>query len=164
MVIVSSKIVTYYLMIFGKTVCIWTVLERVTYWIIFHTLWWRQLHYSAKFIKNLIDSTDHDILDAKIGPREMKIQCPEMIIIGHLNINSIRNKFDALSFITDTNIDILLISETKLNDSFLSAQFRLKGFCTPYRIDRNSKGGGFLSYFREDIPLRFLGSGSTCNI
>ena len=82
----------------------------------------------------------------------MKIQCPEMIIIGHLNINSIRNKFDALSFITDTNIDILLISETKLNDSFLSAQFRLKGFCTPYRIDRNSKGGGFLSYFREDIP------------
>ena len=94
----------------------------------------------------------------------MKIQCPEMIIIGHLNINSIRNKFDALSFITDTNIDILLISETKLNDSFLSAQFRLKGFCTPYRIDRNSKGGGFLSYFRGDIPSRFLGSGSTCNI
>ena len=41
----------------------------------------------------------------------MKIQCPEKIVIGHLNINSIRNKFDALSFIIDTNIDILLISE-----------------------------------------------------
>ena len=54
------------------------------------------------------DSTKHnDIVDAKIGLREMKIQCPEKIIVGHLNINSIRNKFDALSFIIDTNIDIL---------------------------------------------------------
>ena len=64
----------------------------------------------------------------------------------------------------DTNIDILLISETKLDDSFSSAQFRLKGFCTPYILDRNSKGGGLLLYFREDIPSRFLNSGSTCNI
>ena len=82
----------------------------------------------------------------------MKIQCPEKITVGHLNINSIRNKFDALSFIIDTNIDILLISETKLDDSFSSAQFRLKGFCTPYRFDRNSEVGGLLLYFREDIP------------
>ena len=85
----------------------------------------------------------------------MKIQCSEKIIVGHLNINSIRNKFDALSFIIDTNIDILLISETKLDGSFASAQFRLKGFCTPYGLDRNAKGSGFLSYFREDIPSRF---------
>ena len=93
----------------------------------------------------------------------MKIQCPEKIIVAHLNMNSIRNKFDALSFIIDTNIDILLISETKLDDSFSSAQFILKEFFTPFRLDRNSKGGGLLSYFREDIPSRFLNSGSTCN-
>ena len=72
-----------------------------------------------------------------------------------------RNKSDVLPFIIDTNIDIY--SETKLDDSFSSAQFRLKGFCTPYRLDRNSKGGGLLLYFREDIPSRFLNSGSTCN-
>ena len=119
----------------------------------------------TNIITNSFDSTKHnDIVDAKIGIREMKIQCPEKIIVGHFNINSIRNKFDALSFIIDTNIDILLISETKLDDSFSSAQFRLKGFCTPYRLDRNSKGGGLLLYFREDIPSRFLNSGSTCNI
>ena len=86
------------------------------------------------------------------------------MIVGYLNINSKRNKFDALFLIIDTNIDVLLISETKLDDSFSSAQFRLKGFCTPYRLDRNSKGGGLLLYFREDIPSRFLNSGSTCNI
>ena len=47
----------------------------------------------------------------------MKIQqCPEKTNVGHLTINSIRNKFDALSFIIGINIDILLISETKLDD------------------------------------------------
>ena len=61
----------------------------------------------------------------------MKIQWPEKITVVHLNINLIRNKFDALFFFIDTKIDILLISETKLNDSFASAQFRSKGFCTP---------------------------------
>ena len=72
----------------------------------------------------------------------MKNQCPEKISVGNLNINSIRNKFDALSFIIDTNIDISLIS--KLDDSFSSAQFRLKGFCTSCRLDRNSKGTNIL--------------------
>ena len=119
----------------------------------------------GKIIPDSFDSTEHnDILDAKTALRKMKIQCPEKIIVDHLNINSIRNKFDALSFITDTNTDILLISETKLDDSFSSAQFRLNGFCTPYRSDRNSKGGALLLCFREDIPSRFLNSGSTCNI
>ena len=55
------------------------------------------------------------------------------------------NKFDALSFIIGTNIDILLISETKLDDYFSSAQFRLKGFYTSYGIEWYSKEGGFLS-------------------
>ena len=85
----------------------------------------------------------------------MKIQCPEKIIVGHFNINSIRNKFDALSFIIDTNIDILLISETKLDDSFSSAQFRLKGLLTPYRLDRNSKGGGLLLHLRDGFNQDF---------
>ena len=47
---------------------------------------------------------------------------------------------------------------------FPSAQFRLKGSCPPYRLYRDSKRDGFLSYFREDIPSRFLNSGSTYNI
>ena len=58
----------------------------------------------------------------------MKIQRPEKIIVGYLNMNSIGNKLGALSFIIDTNIDILLISEIELDDSFSSAQYRLKGF------------------------------------
>ena len=91
-----------------------------------------------------------------------KIQWPEKITVAHLNVNLIRNKFDALFFFIDTKIDILLISETKLNDSFASAQFRLKGFCTPYRLDRNSKGAEFYqTLMKYSIKVS---NGSTCNI
>ena len=55
--------------------------------------------------------------DAKVGFQVMKSKCPDKLIMGHLNINSIRNKFDALSLIFKNNVDILMISETKLDDS-----------------------------------------------
>ena len=40
------------------------------------------------------------------------------IIILHLNIKSIRNKFDDLKLIIDENVDILYIAETKIYESF----------------------------------------------
>ena len=84
--------------------------------------------------------------------------------MGHLNINSVRNKFEALTYIIDNNIDLLLISETKLDDSFPTAQFQMKDFSVPYRYDRNGKGGGLLLYIREDIQSKLLISKSKCNI
>ena len=84
--------------------------------------------------------------------------------MGHLNINSVRNKFEALTYIIDNNIDLLLISETKLDDSFPTAQFQMKDFSVPCRYDRNGKGGGFLRYIREDILSKLLISKSKCNI
>ena len=53
--------------------------------------------------------------------KKIKIQLPDILILGHLNINSVRNKFEALTFITGNNIDLLLISGTKLDDSFPKA-------------------------------------------
>ena len=84
--------------------------------------------------------------------------------MGHLNINSVRNKFDVLSLIVKNSVDILIISERKLDDSFPTAQFLLHGFSAPYRLDRNSKGGGILLYIREDIPSRLLNSKSKTGI
>ena len=40
------------------------------------------------------------------------------LIIAHLNINSLRDKFEFLIFQTKDNIDVLMISETKLDQSF----------------------------------------------
>ena len=74
--------------------------------------------------------------------------------MGHLNINSIRYKFEWLKSIADSNIDLLLISETKLNDSFPNCQFLMTGFHPPYRKDRTDKGGGLMFFIREDIPCR----------
>ena len=77
-------------------------------------------------------------------------------ITAQLNINSIRNKIQFLEKKVCTNLDILLISETKLDDSFPSAQFLFDGFSKPYRLDRCSNGGGILLYIRDDIPSRLL--------
>ena len=84
--------------------------------------------------------------------------------MGHLNINSVRNKSEALTYIIDNNTDLLLISETKLDDSFPTTQFQMEGFIVPYRYDRNGKGGVLLLYIREDIQYKLLISKSKCNI
>ena len=77
-------------------------------------------------------------------------------IIAQLNINSIRNKFQFIEKEVCANLDILLISEIKLDDLFLSAQYLLDGFSKPYRLNRNSNGGGILLYIRDDVPSRIL--------
>ena len=75
-----------------------------------------------------------------------------------------RNKFQTLKFIIDNNIDIFLISEAKLDDSFPLAQFLIKGFSAPYRFNRNSKGGGLLFYIREDMLSKILMCSFYCDI
>ena len=44
-------------------------------------------------------------------------------------------------------VDILMISETKLDE---------KDFLNPYRLDRNSHGGGILVYVRDNIPSNLV--------
>ena len=57
-------------------------------------------------------------------------------IIGHLNINSIRNKFEMLSMSVVQYFDILMLSEAKLDSTFPSIQFLINdGFSVPYRYD-----------------------------
>ena len=69
-----------------------------------------------------------------------------------------------MSLTVKNNLDILMISETKLDDSFRTGQFLLDGFSVPDRLDRILKGGGILLYTREDIPSRFLNSKSKTGI
>ena len=61
------------------------------------------------------------------------------IIIGQLNINSLRNKFDALKTIIKGKIDILVITESKLDDIFPENQFLIDGFLSPYLLGRDLK-------------------------
>ena len=50
------------------------------------------------------------------------------------------------------NIDILMISAIKLDASY----FLINGYTSPYRLDRNGKGGGILVFVRGDIPSNLV--------
>ena len=79
-----------------------------------------------------------------------------LIIFGHLNINSLRNKFDLHIKEIKEYVDVLVISETKLGNAFLEGQFRIPGFTPPFRKNQNQFGGGFMVFIKEDIPGKLL--------
>ncbi len=94
---------------------------------------------------------------------DLRCQNLNRIILAHLNINSIRNKFDVLGDMVSNNIDILFLSETKIDNSFPDAQFIMPGFHIPFRRDRSLTGGGALLYVREDIPTKRLKNPNVTN-
>ena len=53
-------------------------------------------------------------------------------------------------------IEILILTETKLDETFLTSQFLMDGFSKPYRFDRNKYGGGVMIYIRYTIPSKIL--------
>ena len=109
--------------------------------------------------------TVHECLKAKSGTNSsLQIICKDNVnklFFAHLNINSIRNKFDSLADIIKDNIDILMISETKVDNSVPDGQFFLDGFGTPFRLDRNRNGGGIMlsleMTFLQNLFLQMTG-------
>ena len=89
--------------------------------------------------------------------KQIRLKNIDNVIVATLNINSIRNKFDQLKLLILGNIDILVVIETKLDETFETANFILDGFSEPFRRDRDSHGGGILIYVRNDIPSKELG-------
>ena len=49
-----------------------------------------------------------------------------------------------------------MISETNIDDSFSTRQFLIDGYTAPYRLDRNSVGGGIFVYVREGISSKLI--------
>ena len=52
----------------------------------------------------------------------------ENFIISYISINSIRNKIEGIRLIFQDNIDVIALSETKLDETFTTAEFNIKGF------------------------------------
>ena len=61
-----------------------------------------------------------------------------------------------LQFLLADYIDILMISERKLDGIFRSSQFQIYCFRAPYRLDRNDRGGGILLFVREFDNKAFI--------
>lgn len=84
----------------------------------------------------------------------IRVKNPNRIIIAHLNINSLRNKFEDLKSLVKDKVDILCITETKLDKSFPEGQFTMAGYKAPIRLDRDKPGGGLMIYIRAGIPAK----------
>ena len=88
--------------------------------------------------------------------KKLRLKYPRSIVIGYININSIRNKFDGFSEIMSNKVDIFIVAETKLDSSFRSGQFTINGFGKPIRLDVSSNSGGLLVYIRNGIISKQL--------
>ena len=86
----------------------------------------------------------------------LKEENPTRLIFAQFNIHSIRHKFHFLASKVINNVDVLLIYETKLDDSFPKAQFLLDAFSKPQSLNRCSNGNGIVLYVKDDISSRLL--------
>ena len=107
-------------------------------------------------------SPNHEIADGEVSSnsditidklKDLWKKSSNGIIIGYLNIKSIRNKFAFLPAIYKY-VHIFTIAESKLYDSFKTSQFLIEGFSKPFRYDRNRCAGGLMIYAREGVPIR----------
>ena len=105
-------------------------------------------------------SVTHDPLDTDADAsnilKNIKFKNINRLVIGQLNINSIKGKFDMLKEVIKNYIDILIINESKLDESFPQHQFCIEGYKIPYRKDCTKNSGGVLIFVREDLRCKEL--------
>ena len=94
--------------------------------------------------------------DRKRILKTIRNENPNKLIPSHLNINPIRNKFELLINQIKGAVEVLMISETKIDHSFPTPKFLIDGFGQPYGADQNSFGGRTMFYVRESIPSSFI--------
>ena len=100
---------------------------------------------SNEIRKEVKSSKDHGAFSLL---RKQRLEYPKNVIFGHLNINSLRNKFFWTSELIKGKVDIFLINETKLDESFTSNQFAMSGYKF-IRRDRNKFWGGIAFYITD---------------
>ena len=77
---------------------------------------------------NVINPDNYSNVSVESVPKFYRSKFPKKLLIGHININSIRNKFEILKSMLSEVLDVLMITETKLDDSFLEQQFHIESF------------------------------------
>ena len=77
--------------------------------------------------------------------RGLRSKHPKNVFLGHVNVNSLRNKFESLNELIK---DIFLWIESKLDSSFSDSQFLVPG----YRIvkEGQNKNGGVLKSLKRN--------------
>ena len=105
--------------------------------------------------------SDYDNIRAEgnvfTSTKSIKAKHPKNLFFGHLNVNSIRNKFVSIKELIKRTFDIFLISETNIDDSFSIAQFKIERYKS-FSKDRDAFGEGLLFYVNENLNCRSLES------
>ena len=103
------------------------------------------------FLSESSDALNDDLIELS----KQRLKYPKNLIVGHLNINSVRNKFSSLQQTALSKTDILLLYETKIDDSFSDSQFLAEGF-KMYHKDKIKTGGGLLLYVNQNLPGKII--------
>ena len=78
------------------------------------------------------------------------------ILIAYIKIDSFTNKFEMFMETIKTKIDVILVSETKLDSSFTLYQFLIDSFASPQSFHRNQNDRVIMLYIREHIHAKYL--------
>ena len=92
--------------------------------------------FSVNLIKGGNYEESHVFIDNSNSikqPKTIRLKDINRVIIGNLNTNSLTVTFAQLQEIVLKYVDILILTETKLDDSFPAPQFMFDGLSMPYQ-------------------------------
>ena len=96
------------------------------------------------------------MIDPLLTIENVQLSNLNKVVRGSVNINSLPNKISQMKKLVEKYVDILVLSETKPNDSFPTSQFLVDAFSEPFRFDRNRSGGEVIIHARGDVPSKLL--------
>ena len=89
--------------------------------------------------------------------KKKKKKPPKKYFLGHLNTNSIKNKFESVWELIKHTFDLFLVSESNHDLCFRDDQFSISGYQI-VRKEHDRNGGGLLLYISEDVPFKVIQS------
>ena len=104
---------------------------------------------------NVVNDQAQRTLSQVLVKTEQKKSNHNRLIFSILNANSIPNKLDDIRITIADFVDVLVITESKLDQSFPESQSFINRFSKSFRKDRN-RHDGLLMYIKEDIPQKLL--------
>lgn len=94
--------------------------------------------------------------DVECELNKLRLSDANNIVVGHVNINSLSGKFDQLKALITNDIDILVLNETKADETSPPSSFIIDTSSKLLGLDRNWNSGGMLIIAKNDIPSKFL--------
>ena len=110
--------------------------------------------------EHIADTDNSNMLFGEL--QSIRMKSAKNVIIGHLNVNSVGSKISEIKELQRLcGLDVLVLSETKLDDSFKQELLDINGYSC-VRQDKRANSGGLLTYISNDIP-HSIGNINVCN-